>query len=182
MIGLYDYSVISPTESRCCYVILYSASSTFVTQVILTTPPVCPNCSNMLIVARTPSTSVDGTDDPRAGQNRFECRSCPYAYALERRFYEQKFYEGKKAEDVVGGEESIKDRQKINSESKHFPSTQLEDSEMVEWDWADEEIVQCTNQKCDSNEALFYQLQIRSADEPMTNFYRCVKCSTQWRD
>jgi hypothetical protein len=32
--------------------------------------------------------------------------------------------------------------------------------------------VQCPNDKCDGGEAFFYQLQIRSADEPMTSFFK----------
>jgi len=32
--------------------------------------------------------------------------------------------------------------------------------------------VQCPNEKCDGTQAYFYQLQIRSADEPMTTFYK----------
>ncbi len=33
-------------------------------------------------------------------------------------------------------------------------------------------IVQCPNEKCRNDEAYWYQLQIRSADEPMTAFYK----------
>lgn len=32
--------------------------------------------------------------------------------------------------------------------------------------------MQCPNEKCEGSEAYFYQLQIRSADEPMTSFFR----------
>jgi DNA-directed RNA polymerase III subunit RPC11 len=32
--------------------------------------------------------------------------------------------------------------------------------------------VQCPNEKCRNHEAYWYQLQIRSADEPMTAFYK----------
>ncbi|PNS20089.1 transcription factor S [Sphaceloma murrayae] len=35
---------------------------------------------------------------------------------------------------------------------------------------------------CPSTEAYFRQLQIRSADEPMTTFYKCVKCTKEWRE
>ena len=31
---------------------------------------------------------------------------------------------------------------------------------------------QCPNEKCDGSQAFFYQMQIRSADEPMTSFYK----------
>jgi DNA-directed RNA polymerase III subunit RPC11 len=38
--------------------------------------------------------------------------------------------------------------------------------------WADDVTVQCPNEKCRNDEAYWYQLQIRSADEPMTAFYK----------
>ena len=33
-------------------------------------------------------------------------------------------------------------------------------------------VVQCPNENCDNASAFFYQVQIRSADEPMTTFYK----------
>jgi DNA-directed RNA polymerase III subunit RPC11 len=30
--------------------------------------------------------------------------------------------------------------------------------------------------------AYFMQIQIRSADEPMSTFYKCCKCANQWRE
>ena len=38
--------------------------------------------------------------------------------------------------------------------------------------------------KCGCREAYFMQIQIRSADEPMTTFYRCtnMKCNFIWRE
>lgn len=35
--------------------------------------------------------------------------------------------------------------------------------------------------RCKSEEIEFWEEQTRSADEPMTVFYRCTKCSKQWR-
>lgn len=37
---------------------------------------------------------------------------------------------------------------------------------------------------CSHNRAYFMQMQIRSADEPMTTFYKCCNqtCGHNWRD
>ena len=37
-------------------------------------------------------------------------------------------------------------------------------------------------EKCGHNEAVYWQLQTRSADEATTTFYRCKKCKFTWRD
>ena len=36
--------------------------------------------------------------------------------------------------------------------------------------------------KCAHDRAYFRQLQTRSADEPMTTFYKCVSCGKEWKD
>lgn len=38
--------------------------------------------------------------------------------------------------------------------------------------------------KCGNNHAFFMQIQTRSADEPMTTFYKCTnfKCNNQWKE
>ena len=35
---------------------------------------------------------------------------------------------------------------------------------------------------CEHNKAYFMQKQIRSADEPMTIFYKCVECGGRWNE
>jgi len=40
-------------------------------------------------------------------------------------------------------------------------------------------IFQCS--KCKSFKTTYYQLQTRSADEPMTNFHNCSNCGKNWR-
>lgn len=52
------------------------------------------------------------------------------------------------------------------------------------WENVERTAVKCVNPKCRSGEAYFRQLQTRSADEPMTTFYRCVdrSCGTQWKE
>ena len=36
--------------------------------------------------------------------------------------------------------------------------------------------------RCRHHRAYFQQLQIRSADEPMTTFLKCVSCGVRWRE
>lgn len=40
------------------------------------------------------------------------------------------------------------------------------------WDNAQKGAAQCPKEGCDGEEAAFFQVQIRSADEPMTTFYK----------
>ena len=35
--------------------------------------------------------------------------------------------------------------------------------------------------KCGSRETSYYEVQTRSADEPMTQFITCLKCNTRWK-
>ena len=38
-----------------------------------------------------------------------------------------------------------------------------------------------TCRKCNSNKCSYYQLQTRSADEPMTTFVTCITCNNKWK-
>ena len=35
--------------------------------------------------------------------------------------------------------------------------------------------------KCKSHQCTYYQMQTRSADEPMTTFVTCIKCGNRWK-
>lgn len=37
-------------------------------------------------------------------------------------------------------------------------------------------------EKCGHDEAVWWMLQTRSADEPTTQFYRCTECGNTWRN
>lgn len=106
--------------------------------------PVCPSCSNVLTVSPVPALAATG-DDPE-GDNRLECRTCPYQYVLKKRYYERKTFTRTEREDVFGG-----------------PGA---------WDNAQKAQTQCPADGCDGTEAAFFQVQIRSADEPMTSFFK----------
>jgi transcription elongation factor S-II len=38
-----------------------------------------------------------------------------------------------------------------------------------------------TCRKCKGNQCTYYQMQTRSADEPMTTFVTCILCSARWK-
>lgn len=80
------------------------------------------------------------------GLNRLECRTCPYEYAINEPLYSRRVFHRKEREDVFGG-----------------PGA---------WDNAQKGKVQCPAEGCDGGEAAFFQVQIRSADEPMTSFFK----------
>ncbi|CCU75270.1 unnamed protein product [Blumeria hordei] len=88
--------------------------------------------------------------------NRLECQTCPYQYVITKQYYERKVFVRKEREDVFGG-----------------PGA---------WDNADKAQMQCPKEGCDGEEAAFFQVQIRSADEPMTGFYKCMTCGNRWRE
>ncbi len=46
------------------------------------------------------------------------------------------------------------------------------------WDNVDQTDAVCPH--CDNKRAYYMQIQIRSADEPMTTFYRCTACKGNW--
>lgn len=50
------------------------------------------------------------------------------------------------------------------------------------WQGAATTQVGCPKRGCDSSRAAFIEMQIRSADEPATLFYKCVSCGHMWRD
>jgi len=111
----------------------------------------CPNCSNALTISRTP-----GTTEYPDGVNRFECRTCPYQFILDKPYYERTTMKRKQVEDVLGASTG--------------------------WESRPEGNFQCEAEGCDSAKANYYELQTRSADEPMTKFLRCVKCHHEWRE
>ncbi|KAK8008888.1 DNA-directed RNA polymerase III subunit RPC10 [Apiospora marii] len=93
---------------------------------------------------------------PDTGRNRLECRTCPYQHQITTPMFSRREFERKEREDVFGG-----------------PG---------EWDNADKTSVQCPKEGCNGNQAAYFQVQIRSADEPMTSFYKCMTCGGRWRE
>ncbi|CAZ81168.1 unnamed protein product [Tuber melanosporum] len=110
----------------------------------------------MLLFCPQCSNSLTVSRAPETGTNRLECRTCPYQFLLDQAYYERKSMKRKEVEDVLGGEGA--------------------------WDNVDQTDAQCPVDECGGTRAYFYMVQIRSADEPMTTFYKCVSCAHKWRE
>lgn len=93
--------------------------------------------------------------DTREGQ-AFSCRSCPYTFHITQPVCSRVELPRKRVEDVFGGADA--------------------------WKNVDSIAVQCP--KCEHPRAYYMQIQIRSADEPSSIFYKCcsTNCGHLWRE
>ncbi|KIO20692.1 hypothetical protein M407DRAFT_134419 [Tulasnella calospora MUT 4182] len=80
------------------------------------------------------------------GANKWACQTCPYEFPIEKLMLSRTRLKRKAVDDVLGGDAM----------------------------WADADKTKVTCPKCEHDWAYFMQLQIRSADEPMTTFYKSV--------
>jgi DNA-directed RNA polymerase III subunit RPC11 len=85
---------------------------------------------------------------------RFCCPMCPYRHNIQKTYVKEVKIKLKVVDDVLGGADA--------------------------WENVDRTEAKCPH--CSYTEAYFMQIQIRSADEPSTTFYKCVKCAKQWND
>lgn len=110
----------------------------------------------MLLFCPRCSNILTVSPSPDTARNRLECRACSYQHAISVPMFSRRTFERKEREDVFGG-----------------PG---------EWDNADKAAVQCPKDGCNGAEAAYFQVQIRSADEPMTSFFKCMTCGGRWRE
>jgi DNA-directed RNA polymerase III subunit RPC11 len=91
---------------------------------------------------------------PQDERLRFFCQTCPYLQPLEeaQRVAKRVVLTRKKADDILGGDKA--------------------------WENVDQTDATCP--ECNNKRAYYMQIQIRSADEPMTIFYRCTACKKMW--
>ncbi|XP_076457283.1 DNA-directed RNA polymerase III subunit RPC10-like [Babylonia areolata] len=87
---------------------------------------------------------------------RFACKTCPYVRNITKKLTARRYPKLKEVDDVLGGAEA----------------------------WKNVDNTDATCPKCQHDRAYFMQIQTRSADEPMTTFYKCcnMKCSHRWKD
>ena len=87
---------------------------------------------------------------------RFYCKTCPYVYNVNSKVINRKYPRLKEVDEILADAKA--------------------------WDNVDKTQVKCP--KCEYGEAYFMQIQTRSADEPMTTFYRCANkdCTHRWKE
>ncbi|KAJ1520287.1 hypothetical protein ONE63_004488 [Megalurothrips usitatus] len=87
---------------------------------------------------------------------KFHCNTCPFKYDVNRLISRKSYPKLKELDDVLGG--------------------------AAAWDNVDSTEERCP--KCSHSRAYFMQIQTRSADEPMTTFYKCCnhQCGHRWRE
>uniref|UniRef100_A0A5S6R1C8 DNA-directed RNA polymerase subunit n=1 Tax=Trichuris muris TaxID=70415 RepID=A0A5S6R1C8_TRIMR len=92
----------------------------------------------------------------RDDESYLTCPSCTYAYRITQQLTYCTYPKMKEISNVLGGPGAWENAQKTNE--------------------------RCP--KCSHDSAYFMQLQTRSADEPMTTFYRCANnaCAHRWKD
>lgn len=63
-----------------------------------------------------------------------------------------------------------------------LPKKQVDDVLGGDEAWENVDQTQARCPFCAHTQAYFMQMQIRSADEPSTTFYKCVSCKQRWND
>jgi DNA-directed RNA polymerase subunit M/transcription elongation factor TFIIS len=67
----------------------------------------------------------------------------------------------------------------MRPESKTLPAVSSENTVIMGPDVSDG-IFKCA--KCNQRKTTYYSRQLRSADEPMTNFITCLNCGNRWKN
>jgi hypothetical protein len=84
-------------------------------------------------VSRVPTR--DNPDAHLTSKNRFECRSCPYQYVLDKRYYERRTLKRKEVDDILGGASAWENVDKTKGEFRAVLGIveRLEDGEVGPW-------------------------------------------------
>ena len=90
-----------------------------------------------------------------SGSFRYFCKTCPYVFNVNQTIKKIKRFEEKDDDFVIGGKEEWANAATVSG-------------------------VTCASGKCDNDTAYYQEIQIRSADEPMTQKYKCTKCGYVW--
>jgi DNA-directed RNA polymerase III subunit RPC11 len=128
----------------------------------------CPTCGNLLAIEKKKKkknrgdeeeeeNDFGGDDDEENDALQLLCKTCPYSYSIRDKHWSKTdvpITNKKRVDDVLGGDEAWKN---VDTTRSRCP-------------------------KCSHDVAYFLMVQTRSADEPMTQFFRCVECANQWKE
>lgn len=123
----------------------------------------CPRCGTLLLLdydCKSGETAATATAGP------LRCQGCRYAYQHDA---------GK-----LGGQDEVDAVSRRIDLSKR--KKQLDDVLGGADAWKNVDSTATVCPKCEHQRAYFMQIQIRSADEPSTIFYKCCQCGHQWRE
>jgi len=68
----------------------------------------------------------------------------------------------------------------VSRELKKSPSDKIVIIEGIKLEVLPKTVATCP--KCGNNEAYYWEVQTRSADEPATRFFKCTRCGHVWRE
>ena len=122
----------------------------------------CPTCGNLLSIEKKKFKEEEeefDDDDEKEDELLLHlcCKTCPYSYSIGGTFWSKTdvpIRNKKRVDDVLGGDDAWKN---VDTTRSRCP-------------------------KCSHDVAYFLMVQTRSADEPMTQFFRCVECANQWKE
>ena len=128
---------------------------------------------------------------------RFFCRTCPYVFQLKSKVTSEATLERKVVDDVLGGPAAWKNADQTEGARALAATTACHRSACLSFPHpachrhrarlrlpqpASAPLSAANCGKCGNDRAYCQQLQIRSADEPMTTFYKCTACGMRWRE
>ncbi|RUP24773.1 POLR3K [Jimgerdemannia flammicorona] len=130
----------------------------------------CPVCANVLLVQKN------------SGLQFFLCQTCPYVFHFEGGFIIRTKLKRKEVDDVLGGAaawENVDFTEGKLAYTRDFVTLSVSFSLFMTFS-----LPLATCPKCEHRRAFYMQIQIRSADEPMSTFYKCcnAKCGYQWKE
>lgn len=147
----------------------------------------CPICSNILLV------------EPGQSSFRFCCQTCPYVSNITKKISKTMKLKRKEVDDVLGGDEAWAAANKTTSNCPYCDNREVRYMNVhnaglstlsgfeVSASTRELKLLVCLSHGlapcvcvCPLSQAYFVQMQIRSADEPMTTFYKCTRCKNRW--
>ncbi|KAF7313205.1 DNA-directed RNA polymerase III subunit RPC10 [Mycena kentingensis (nom. inval.)] len=127
----------------------------------------CPTCSNILAV------------NSATGYNKWACNTCPYEFPITKQVCTRTCLDAALHVRRVCCTESpaltLSPGLQMTSRTKLVRKA-VDDVLGGEEAWKDADATMASCPKCNNDKAYFYQLQIRSADEPMTTCILSLYC------